>query len=363
MFIRPVCLFLGRKLEHMKEQIHALLEEGIRSGCFPCGAAAVGCGDTLFAMEVTGRISLPDGADATLATRYDMASCTKIMGATMLALQGLEQGKLTLDDTIGRYFDAPEATRSITIRQLMTHTSGIVPHLLLQEQTDDPTQAVQVILHTPLAGEAGVPRYSCMGYIVLGNILERIYGDSLDQLAKRRIFDPLGMTHTGYCPTGDNFAATEIDPTTGRMLQGVVHDENARFLGGVSANAGIFSDIQDCVTFAQMLARHGAPLLTKATMDKAIHNYTPGFDVHRGLGFHLGGTECNYTGDLMPSCSFGHTGFTGTSIAVDPTTGFFAVLLTNRVHPSRENVSQLRFRRLFHNAAYSTFLRKQGNAC
>ncbi len=363
MFIRPVCLFLGRKLEHMKEQIHALLEEGIRSGCFPCGAAAVGCGDTLFAMEVTGRISLPDGADATLATRYDMASCTKIMGATMLALQGLEQGKLTLDDTIGRYFDAPEATRSITIRQLMTHTSGIVPHLLLQEQTDDPTQAVQVILHTPLAGEAGVPRYSCMGYIVLGNILERIYGDSLDQLAKRRIFDPLGMTHTGYCPTGDNFAATEIDPTTGRMLQGVVHDENARFLGGVSANAGIFSDIQDCVTFAQMLARHGAPLLTKATMDKAIHNYTPGFDVHRGLGFHLGGTECNYTGDLMPSCSFGHTGFTGTSIAVDPTTGFFAVLLTNRVHPSRENVSQLRFRRLFHNAAYSTFLREQGNAC
>ncbi len=347
----------------MKEQIHALLEEGIRSGCFPCGAAAVGCGDTLFAMEVTGRISLPDGADATLATRYDMASCTKIMGATMLALQGLEQGKLTLDDTIGRYFDAPEATRSITIRQLMTHTSGIVPHLLLQEQTDDPTQAVQVILHTPLAGEAGVPRYSCMGYIVLGNILERIYGDSLDQLAKRRIFDPLGMTHTGYCPTGDNFAATEIDPTTGRMLQGVVHDENARFLGGVSANAGIFSDIQDCVTFAQMLARHGTPLLTKATMDKAIHNYTPGFDVHRGLGFHLGGTECNYTGDLMPSCSFGHTGFTGTSIAVDPTTGFFAVLLTNRVHPSRENVSQLRFRRLFHNAAYSTFLREQGNAC
>ncbi len=347
----------------MKEQIHALLEEGIRSGCFPCGAAAVGCGDTLFAMEVTGRISLPDGADATLATRYDMASCTKIMGATMLALQGLEQGKLTLDDTIGRYFDAPEATRSITIRQLMTHTSGIVPHLLLQEQTDDPTQAVQVILHTPLAGEAGVPRYSCMGYIVLGNILEKIYGDSLDQLAKRQIFDPLGMTHTGYCPTGDNFAATEIDPITGRMLQGVVHDENARFLGGVSANAGIFSDIRDCVTFAQMLARHGAPLLTKATMDKAIHNYTPGFDVHRGLGFHLGGTECNYTGDLMPSCSFGHTGFTGTSIAVDPTTGFFAVLLTNRVHPSRENVSQLRFRRLFHNAAYSTFLRKQGNAC
>ena len=344
----------------MKEQIHALLEEGIRNGCFPCVTAAVGCGDELFAMEAMGRIALPDGPEANLQTRFDMASCTKIMGATILALQGLEQGKLTLDDAIGRYFDAPETTRNITIRQLMTHTSGIVPHLLLQEQTDDPAQALSIILNTPLAGAAGVPRYSCMGYIVLGKILEKIYDDSLDCLAKRQIFEPLGMRHTGYCPTGDNFAATEKDPDTGKLLQGVVHDENARFLGGVSANAGIFSDIRDCVIFAQMLARHGAPLLTKATMDKAIHNYTPGFDVHRGLGFHLGGTECNYTGDLMPGCSFGHTGFTGTSIAVDPTTGFFAVLLTNRVHPTRENISQLRFRRLFHNAAYSAFLREHG---
>lgn len=344
----------------MKEQIHALLEEGIHSGCFPCGAAAVGCGDKVFMMEAMGHIALPDGPEATVETRFDMASCTKIMGATILALQGLEQGRLTLDDTIGRYFDAPETTRNITVRQLMTHTSGMVPHLLLQEQTDDPAQALQIILNAPLAGDAGVPRYSCMGYIVLGKILEKIYGDSLDGLVKQQIFDPLGMTHTGYRPTGGNFAATENDPISGKLLQGVVHDENARFLGGVSANAGIFSDIRDCVIFAQMLARHGAPLLTKATMDKAIHNYTPGFDVHRGLGFHLGGTECNYTGDLMPCCSFGHTGFTGTSIAVDPTTGFFAVLLTNRVHPTRENISQLRFRRLFHNAAYSAFLREYG---
>ena len=343
----------------MEEQLHTLLLDGLNKGCFPSAVAAVGCGSSILAADAVGRISLPDGAAANFETRYDMASCTKIMGATMLALMGLEKGLLTLDDTIGRYFAAPDATKNITVRQLMTHTSGIAPHIMLSDCTSDPSEALNVILHAPLAGEAGIPRYSCMGYIVLGKMLEKIYGAPMDVLAKQYVFEPLEMTNTSYCPTGTNFAATETNPDTGKLLQGVVHDENARFLGGVSANAGIFSDIRDCTKFARMLACHGEPLLTRATMEKAIFNYTPGFDVHRGLGFHLGGTECNYTGDLMPTCSFGHTGFTGTSMAVDPTTGFFAVLLTNRVHPTRENVSQLRFRRLFHNAMYAAFLREE----
>ncbi len=343
----------------MEELLHTVLQNGLDQGCFPSAVAAVGCKCSVLAADAVGHISLPDGAEPDFDTRYDMASCTKIMSATMLALIGLEKGKLTLDDTVGRYFAAPDETKNITIRQMMTHTSGIAPHIMLSDYTDDPAEALNVILNAPLVGEKGIPRYSCMGYIVLGKMLEKIYDAPLDVLAKQYVFDPLEMSHTSYCPTGNNFAATEADPATGKLLQGVVHDENARFLGGVSANAGIFSDIKDCSKFASMLAQHGEPLLTRATMEKAITNYTPGFDVHRGLGFHLGGTECNYTGDLMPGCSFGHTGFTGTSIAVDPTTGFFAVLLTNRVHPTRENVSQLRFRRLFHNAMYAAFQREK----
>ncbi len=342
----------------MKALLQSMLNEGVQAGCFPSAAAAVGCGEQVFAAAAAGRISLPDGALTTLDTRFDMASCSKILSPTILALMALEKGLLTLDDTIGDFFPASDSTKSITIRQLMTHTSGINPHILLEEHTDDPDKALDVILNAPLVGEAGVPRYSCMGYIVLGKILEKAYGETMDKLAQKYVFEPLHMTHTSYCPTGDNIAATEVDPATGTAWQGIVHDENARFMGGVSANAGVFSDINDCVLFAQMLARHGAPLLTRATMDKAVFNYTPDFDVHRGLGFHLGGPDRNYLGDLMPACSFGHTGFTGTSIGVDPTTGFFVILLSNRVHPTRDNASHLRFRRRFHNAMYAAFLRE-----
>ncbi len=342
----------------MKALLQSMLNEGVQAGCFPSAAAAVGCGEQVFAAAAAGRISLPNGALTTLDTRFDMASCSKILSPTILALMALEKGLLTLDDTIGDFFPASDSTKSITIRQLMTHTSGINPHILLEEHTDDPDKALDVILNAPLVGEAGVPRYSCMGYIVLGKILGKAYGETLDKLAQKYVFEPLRMTHTSYCPTGDNIAATEVDPTTGIAWQGIVHDENARFMGGVSANAGVFSDINDCVLFAQMLARHGAPLLTRATMDKAVFNYTPDFDVHRGLGFHLGGPDRNYLGDLMPACSFGHTGFTGTSIGVDPTTGFFVILLSNRVHPTRDNSSHLRFRRRFHNAMYAAFLRE-----
>lgn len=341
----------------MQALLEKMMQEGVKEGCFPGGTAAVGCGGRVLASTAVGRISLPDGAETTLQTRYDMASCTKIMGATMLALRALEEGELTLDDTIGRFLPAPEDRKDITIRQLMTHTSGIVPEIRLDLSGRPPKDALEVILSHPLAGAPGVPRYTCMGYIVLGKLLEALYGAPLNVLAEEKVFKPLHMAHTGYCPTGDNFAATEVDPSTGKAWQGVVHDENARYLGGVSANAGIFSDIKDCTLFAQMLAAMGGDYLTRATMRKATHNYTPGFDVHRGLGFHLAGTPCNYLGDLLPETAFGHTGFTGTSFAIEPETGFFVVLLTNRVHPTRENGKQLRFRRAAHNALYAAFLR------
>ena len=135
----------------------------------------------------------------------------------------------------------------------------------------------------------------------------------------------------------------------------MVHDENARFLRGVSANAGVFSNIEDMIRFCTMLSKNGDGFLSTALMKKATVNYTPGFDVHRGLGFHMAGTEYNYMGDLFPVCSFGHTGFTGTSVAVDPTTGFYVILLSNRVHPTRENLKLFPFRRRLHNALYAAF--------
>ncbi len=344
----------------MQTLLESLLHQGIASGAFAGVVAAVGRGEALLAQAAAGRLWLADGPEVCLDTRFDMASCTKVMAPTMVALLALEEGRLTLDDTVGRYLPAPENRGDITLRQLLTHTSGIMPHVLLEERCEGPEQAVQAILSLPLEGDPGIPRYSCLGFIVLGKMLEAAYQSPLDQLARDKVFGPLGMKHTGYCPEGNNIAATEADPKTGRPLVGVVHDENARFLGGVSANAGLFSTLGDTVLFTRMLALGGQGLLSPATLQAAIFNRTPGQDSHRGLGFHLGGTEGNFLGDVMPPCSFGHTGFTGTSIAVDPTTGYFAVLLTNRVHPTRENVLHLRFRRAFHNQLYAAFSRRQG---
>lgn len=329
--------------------LQPLLEKGISEGVFPMASAAVGCRDLLFATANAG--------GATEHTLFDIASMSKVFAPTMLALRDIEGGTLTLYDTVSRYFpEAPPDKAEITILQLMTHTSRITPHYYLSEDAGTPDGVVASILRHPLDDlPEGTPAYSCIGYILLGKILEQIHGQPLNKLADERVFRPLGMAHTGYCPQGDNIAPTEVDPATGIAWQGIVHDENARFLGGVSANAGVFSDVLDCARFCQMLACGGQGYLSPAMLRKAIHNYTPGYDVHRGLGFHLAGTTYNYMGDLFPDDSFGHTGFTGTCFAIDPATGLWTVLLTNRVHPTRENLKLMRFRRAFHNRVYAAF--------
>ncbi len=332
------------------------LLSGLESGCFPGAVAACGCKKEVFAVSAVGRLSL-SGEAATRETRYDMASLTKVLAPTMIAFQGIQEGVLTLYDTLESWFeDVPEEKKPITVFQLMTHTAGFTPSFRLDRTVERPEDALKAILDSQLISRPGErPNYSCMGYITLGKLLEKAYGRKLNVLAQEKVFKPLGMEHTGYLPQGANIAATEVDPETGIAWQGVVHDENARFLGGVSANAGVFSCIGDMITFAQMLSCGGQGYLAPALLRKATRNYTPGFDEHRGLGFHLAGTEFNFMGDLFPECSFGHTGFTGTSLAIDPTTGFYVILLSNRVHPTRESFKLFRFRRALHNALYAAF--------
>ncbi|GHU65920.1 serine hydrolase [Clostridia bacterium] len=296
-----------------------------------------------------------------MATRFDMASCTKTFSATPLTLLAIEDGELTLYDTVSRFFaEAPPDKADITILQLLTHTAGFTPHYFIENDVDDPSRAVESILRTTLLDQpAGTPAYSCIGFILLGKILEKIYGAPLDQLAAERVFQMLGMANTSYNPSGDNIAPTEVDSATGIAWRGIVHDENARFLRGVSANAGVFSDITDTAKYCAMLACGGNGYISRVMLSKAIRNYTPGHDVHRGLGFHLAGPPLNYMGDLFPPESFGHTGFTGTCFAVDPHTGLYAALLTNRVNPTRDNEKMPRFRRVFHNRVYAAFSRIQ----
>ncbi len=330
------------------QRIEGLLAQGVIDGVYPSAVAAVGIRDRLIGTLAVG--------DTTLDTRYDLASMTKILAPTMLGLRALEQGRLSLYDPLSLYLDAPADKAGLTILQLMTHTAGFVPSFPVYLHTDSPEKALDVILAQPLvAPPDGTPRYTCMGYIVFGKVLEQLYGAPLDVLARDQVFTPLGMTRTGYLPQEGPFAPTEVNPVTGIPWQGVVHDENARFLGGVSANAGVFADVGDLVRYATMLACQGQGYLHPTTLRKAIRNYTRGHDVHRGLGFHLAGGPACYFGDLFPDASFGHTGFTGTSLAVDPLTGLYAILLTNRVYPTRTNEKLIRFRRVFHNAVYAAF--------
>ena len=343
---------------NMQKILDALLEEGLRDGCFPGAVAAVGCRDQVFAISCVGKIS-ENGPEVNEATRYDMASLSKVLGPTMIALRAIEEGKLTLWDRLERFFpDCPEEKKSITIKHLMTHTAGFEPAFWLSEEAKTPEDALSALLAHPLATPVGAEvHYSCMGYITLGKVLETVYGKPLDVLAKEKVFAPLGMENTGYCPAGDNIAATEVDKETGKAWQGIVHDENARFLRGISANAGVFSDIHDMIRFAQMLSGEGKGLLSPATLRKARECHAYSADARRGLGFHLAGTPENYMGDLVPDCAFGHTGFTGTSLMVEPTTGLFVILLSNRVHPTRENANLFRFRRRMHNVLYAEGVR------
>ncbi len=331
------------------EYTRNLVRRGVEEGAYPAAALAIGIGEKAFVTETFGQCG-PD-------TLFDLASLSKVVSTTMVALRFLEEGILSLEDTLGHFFpQAPEEKRPITVFHLMTHTGGISPFFLLSRCAAHPDEAVEAILRRPLLQGVGQgPIYSCMGYILLGKILEAVGGKPLDVLAREWVFAPLGMDSTGYHPQADT-APTERDPVTGNLLRGVVHDENARFLHGISGNAGVFSHIGDMSRFAKMLSLGGSlpgkpPFLAPATLETARINRTPQGPEHRGLGFQLAGSPKCFLGEGMGAKAFGHTGFTGTSLAVDPETKLWVVLLTNRVCPSRENTALIPLRPQIHNAA------------
>lgn len=336
------------------EKIKDILQKGLDTGAYPCCAAAIGKGnETFFSFYGGNRALLPEKLPLTEDTLFDMASLSKLIGTTMACLRMMEEGKISPLDKISKYLSPCFGKENITVFELMTHTSGISAHMPLYK--GDNTDAVSAILSRPLAYPTGTKTvYSCMGYILLGKILEQIEGKPLDKIVKERVFTPLGMENSFYNPPADAVcAATERDSDTGEIVCGVVHDENARFLGGVSGNAGVFCTTNDTVKFARMLSNRGAGYLDEKTFSLAVTDYTPDFDESRGLGFQLYGGKPFPGGSNMSVGSYGHTGFTGTSLYVDNDTGVYAILLTNRVHPTRENGLLYPIRRKFYNTVFS----------
>ena len=335
------------------------ITQGLRENAFTAACLLVGQNERILHRRAFGRLSMDDDSPMTNEqTRFDLASITKPLVTGMLSLRALEAGKLCLTDRLDTFFDAPADKAGITIEQLLTHTAGFGGGLHLWESGRDAQDAADLILALPLTSAPGARvMYGCAGFILLGQLLECLYGLELSELATQEVFWPLKMRRTGYLPQDGNIAATEMQDD-GRCLQGVVHDDNARFLGGVSGNGGVFSTMDDLALFLQMLAAEGAlpgggRYLCPSTVRAALQNRTPGMAQGRGLAFHLPSFDRGYTGDLFPKETVGHTGFTGCSITLDPTTGLYVVLLTNRVCPSRESSGIYRIRRLVHNAVYA----------
>lgn len=334
-----------------------ILKQAVEQGAFPSASFLVGMGKRVLFRRAYGRLS-PMGDITNEQTRYDLASLTKPLVIGMLTLRAMESGKLCLWDKLGAFIEAPPDKKDITIRQILTHTAGFSTGLHLWELSDHPESCTELLLNAPLIAPPGARvQYCCAGYILLGQLLECLYNLQLPELAMQEVFWPLKMTKTSYLPTGGNIAATEM-MEDGKYLQGFSHDENARFLGGVAGNAGVFSTMDDLALFVQMLAANGelpdgTRYLSPATIRLALRNHTEGMAQARGLSFYLPWYDDGYTGDLFPKETIGHTGYTGTSFALDPTSGLYVVLLTNRVCPSRDNMSIYRIRRLVHNAAYA----------
>jgi beta-N-acetylhexosaminidase len=333
-----------------------LIEEQIGKRAFPGAALAVGYRGTLVLQRGYGKLDYSAKTSAVINdTLYDLASLTKVITATTLAMQLYERGQLKLEHPVSRYFPGfvGEGRDKITIRHLLTHTSGLPAHLPLYKDLKGKPAFVEKILQVPLESKPGTKAvYSDLGIILLGDIIEKLAAKSLDQLAATRIFEPLGMKHMFFKPKSQwkkLIAPTEVDPWRGRLVRGEVHDENAFAMGGVSAHAGLFGNTGDLAIFCQMLLNGGVydyrRIVRRSTLEKftARQNFPEGSS--RALGWDTPSNGSS-AGSLISPASFGHTGFTGTSLWIDPTRELFIILLTNRVHPTRENNAIREVRRL-----------------
>ncbi|HEX7003852.1 MAG TPA: serine hydrolase [Trueperaceae bacterium] len=285
-------------------------------------------------------------------TLFDLASLTKVVATLPSILALLSDGRISLEDRTGDFFPfAQGAAARLSLRSLLSHSSGLPASLPLYREVGTVANALSLILGDTLELEPGKYVYSDLGFITLGAVVEEVSGQGLEEFASERVFRPLGMVDTGFGPVvGRQVAATENCPWRGRVMQGEVHDENAFALGGVCGHAGLFGTAEDLAKYALAWLRLDERLGPERLLNEAVSEQLEQNGVRRGLGWQLAG-ENSSVGPLASSGAFGHTGFTGTSLWCDPVQGWFAVLLTNRVHPQRDDGARIhRLRRRFHEA-------------
>jgi serine-type D-Ala-D-Ala carboxypeptidase len=360
----------------INEQLSKFLSEQVKSGDFPSAVYLVANRDSIAFTDAVGHsVVEPYRIVNKLDTIYDLASLTKPLITSLLCCRRVEIGELTLDSAVANY--VPEFDRTdkqmITVRELLTHTSGLPAWRPLYVLTkDEPERAAGAIASLDLEYKPGTRViYSDLGFITLGILLERLTGRPLVELALREIFEPLKLQQTYFnpevalqtgiaaCETGNAYeqsmcqqSSTPYANARKRLIWGEVHDGNAYFLGGAAGHAGLFSTAADTLTLARQFLASSSQLLKPETCSLFRENMTQGLEEARSIGWQLAETKESTAGLDLPRDSFGHNGFTGTSLWIDPVDERVYILLTNRTHARALPFANINaVRRQFHSLA------------
>lgn len=386
------------------EAVRQVIRQAQEAGAFAGAVALVAQGNQVRLHEAFGYATLDPLEPMTTGTHFDLASLTKVVCTTTLMLRLIDQGQIALDDGIGHVLPEwmegqnREARARVTVRHLLTHTGGLPGWYPLYSEARTPQETLALICRLGVVNPPGTRvEYSDLGFILLGFIAERLYGKPLDVCFHEQVAEPLGLAHTGFHPEHGPFAATERgnrfemamtergglafdgwrDPDT--VITGNVNDGNAYYaLGGISGHAGLFGTTEDLFYWSHLWLDQGRPLLSRAAVQAATATQTPHLNLPRGLGWvtrrpigapiplatgittmdRFSAPESKITpvtdphdgGDWLSPTAFGHTGFTGTSIWIDPAINGIIILLSNRIHPSAINPAFRLYRPRIHNA-------------
>ena len=350
------CIFGGADLQaqaapngQLSGRLDAVIQEAIDEAIMPGAVVLVGRSDEILHRKAYGLRSIePTRQPMQLDTIFDCASLTKVVATTPSVMMLVEEGKIRLTDRVTKHLpDFSEGQSPITLLDLLTHFSGLRPDVDLEPAWSGYETGInKAYEEVPVAPPGSRFIYSDINYLLLAEVVRKITGQRIDEFAAERIFGPLGMTETRFLPPPElrsRIAPTERLPD-GTLLHGVVHDPTTRFMGGVAGHAGMFSTADDLSRFVQMML-NGGQLLTEGQADDArilsplavVKMTTPqsprNHPALRGLGWDIDSPYASTRGDLFPLGSYGHTGYTGTSIWIDPATRTYVILMTNRVHP------------------------------
>ena len=324
------------------QAIDRIVARGIKEGGYPGASVVVGRKGaavwekgfgTLGWSKTSGRVDAGE-------TVYDLASLTKVVGTTTALMILFDEGRVDLDAPVAKYLPAFTGgfKDSVTIRQLLTHRSGLPAGRDLWRSARNPQEARLMVIDAPLSCKPGSCYiYSDLGADLLGMVIETVSGAGLDQFLEERVFSRLGMADTYYRPNDSlksRIAPTEVMPPRGYPLQGEVHDENAYALGGVAGHAGLFSTAKDLAVFAQMMLNGGTYDGVRIVSDSAVSLFTTRAAGTRALGWDTADGDGG-AGRYLTERAYGHTGYTGTSLWIDPDREMFVILLTNRVHAAK----------------------------